>query len=110
MATYADKDRGDRSQDSQGKEGRDDLGRALGLRLENVVNLAELAVSEGRLRLHNGCSGVEDNIDIKDRARVSGRGSERSNHEVGFEGCLGLEKLNREVLMSLDPVSRDGVR
>jgi len=95
METYTDEHGGDCGEHGKHEEERDDFGRALGVRAEDVVNLLELSVAQGLLVLGGSLRrGVELNLHIEDGSVEALGGSEGGEHERSGEGLRGAQVLD----------------
>jgi hypothetical protein len=96
-STHADEQGGDSSRDGQRKEQRDELGWALGVGAEDVVDLGLLAVSE-RLLVHGGkCVLVELDLDVKYVLLVALSLAERGQNQRSLEGLGRGQELDGDV-------------
>lgn len=74
--TYTDEENRQRGQHGEHEDGRDDLGRVLGIGAEDVVDLGLLAVAQGRLVDDGRRVGVAGQLDVEEGLVEALRGSE----------------------------------
>jgi len=95
--THANEQCRDRGQHGQREDGRDDLGRVLGVGAENVVDLFALAVAQGLL-VHDGRQARVGLQGDGEGGLVHGRRrAEGAQDYGGLEGGGGRRELDGQV-------------
>ena len=89
MHTYGPKKNGHGSEDGENEEERDYLRAALGVWLEDVVDLGLLPVSQRLLVLGGGRIGVKLEFEVEDMIAECLRGAEGAEEERCPEGLGG---------------------
>lgn len=103
--TYAKQQSRHSGHDPKREHQRDDLGRALGVRLEDVVDFGLLAVADGLLVRGPWRVGVELGLEVEEvRVQALG-GAEGGDDDRGLEGLGCEEELDGDLLLGLWLVS-----